>query len=268
MGGALAGCDGFGGPPVVVDAAGGTAGHAASHPGTAAPAPAPAPYQPSTPVAPVVRDVAPRSTEPAPADRIASERTGGDRPSFDGGPAGVAEPGFPSGDGRIERPTFDDPGPTAVADAGTGEPDAGGPDMVGADGGGAESFDPPIDPSTLEPPAPAVADAGENAADGDREPELQDHPITGSTPPRLQSIPDDLALPSGTVLVYQDAGVWVEVELKADAPPVNREGGEDPLRVHRTDRPKVIPDFLLVRDQALISKLLVRRLTSNPLNGF
>lgn len=123
----------------------------------------------------------------------------------------------------------------------------------------AEPFDPEIDPSTLAPPAPAVPlePPPESPA------ELRDYPRTAAIPPDRQAIPDDLALPAGTVLAYQDGREWVDVELQRDAPPRDASGGDAALRVHRTDRPAVIPDVRIPRDQLVISRLTVRRLR-NP----
>ena len=123
--------------------------------------------------------------------------------------------------------------------------------------GGPDPFDPEIDPATLAPPAPVAT------PEPDRPPELKDFPLTAAIPPDRQAIPADLALPVGATLSYQDGRDWVEVELKAPADAVDADAATaPPLRVHRTDRPAVIPDVRIPRDQLIIPKLVVRRLRS------
>ncbi|MEM9702889.1 MAG: hypothetical protein AAF907_10660, partial [Planctomycetota bacterium] len=93
--------------------------------------------------------------------------------------------------------------------------------------------------------------------------ERKDAPITADVPADKQFIPPSLALPAGTALYFQEEREWIEVELKADAEPIDSSpetAGPPLLRVRRTDRPAVIPDVLIARDQLLISKLVVRRL--------
>ena len=122
---------------------------------------------------------------------------------------------------------------------------------------GPDPFDPEIDPATLAPPEPVAT------PEPDRPPELKDFPLTAAIPPDRQAIPADLALPVGATLSYQDGRDWVEVELKAPADAVDADAaGAPPLRVHRTDRPAVILDVRIPRDQLIVPKLVVRRLRS------
>ncbi len=121
---------------------------------------------------------------------------------------------------------------------------------------GADPFDPVIDPATLVRPEPVAAPAAATP------PALKDFPLTLTIPPDKQAIPADLALPAGTVLYHQDGRGWVEVELKVDAPPLAAGTADAVLRVHRTDRPAVIPDVRAPRDQFVIPKRVVRRLQS------
>ncbi|MEM9704013.1 MAG: hypothetical protein AAF907_16355 [Planctomycetota bacterium] len=135
---------------------------------------------------------------------------------------------------------FDDDGPSVVTVPGSDDP-----------------FDPDIDPSTLERPKPDASSAPERSL------KRKDVPITADVPADKQFIPPSLALPAGTALYFQEEREWIVVELKADAEPIDSspETAEPPLlQVRRTDRPAVIPDVLIARDQLLISKLVVRRL--------
>ncbi|MFH5802705.1 hypothetical protein [Alienimonas sp. DA493] len=228
---ALGGCEGNATVATPNDSGPVPGAHAAAAPPAAAPvAPAPA-VREATPRRSNPRPSAPRRAERAPERRETAARTDRDRRA----PAtGTRSDG---GSGVTMAP-----GVTKVP----GEPDP---------------FDPEIDPSTLSRPEPAAPPAEE------RPPELVDAPLTAPIPPDKQAIPDDLALPVGAVLYYQDGRGWAEVELKAPAPP--RDGASDGeqeaasiLRVHRTDRPAVIPDVRIARDQLIVTKLLVRRLES------
>ncbi|NNJ27044.1 hypothetical protein [Alienimonas chondri] len=192
----------------------------------AAPAtpPATAPVAPTP--APAVRDVPtrrpdPRTAPPRENDRDPERRSSVPRSS----PLGMADSGDASNGEVVKAP-------------------------------GADPFDPDIDPSTLTRPEPVVDPVA--AAP----PELKDYPLTAAIPADKQAIPADLALPAGTVLYHQEGRGWTEVELKADAPAAADAVAENlpPLRVHRTDRPAIIPDVLVPRDQLVIPKVVVRRL--------
>ncbi|WP_145357270.1 hypothetical protein [Alienimonas californiensis] len=191
----------------------------------AAPPPSAAPVAPAAP-APAVREATPRRSDPRPP---------------------VLQSTVPR---REER---------AAERRGVASPPRGGSGMTAVPGvttvPGTDPFDPEIDPSTLSRPEPIAPAAAEPP------PERIDVPLTAAIPPDKQAIPDDLALPVGAVLYYQDGRDWIEVELKMPAPPAT-EGGEaaTELRVHRTDRPAIIPDVRVRRDQLVVTKLLVRRL--------
>ena len=231
----LCGCDGFGGAAVVADADG---------------APAPGVASPVTPVQPA-------SAQTAPA-RVAPEGPAAAPPAVERIEPRESRPRREETPRREPSPRRDDLAPAREQADGT--------TTVMTDAG-PDPFDPEIDPATLAPPEPVAAP--QEAAP----PELKDFPLTAAVPPDRQAIPADLALPVGATLYYRDGRDWVEVELKTPAEPLPAAGssGEPdeeaaanapPLRVHRTDRPAVIPDVRIPRDQLVIPKLVVRRLRS------
>ena len=110
-----------------------------------------------------------------------------------------------------------------------------------------------FDPATGSGPNGSGSVIGTPRDPGGPPPRAADYPITLEIPREAQALPEELTLPTGTTVAYEDRGGWKEAEL------IGPDEG-DTLRVHRTDLPAVFPDELIARDQLIVLKKDVRRL--------